>query len=93
PRDFVHRRKMGFGIPVHDWISGPLMPLIQDTLHSPNDPVFDVVRRDVARDVVDRFMAGDTYGSGQIWVLMILMIWFERTLAGPMPTHNLESRS
>ena len=24
PRDFVHRRKMGFGIPVADWLRGPL---------------------------------------------------------------------
>lgn len=35
PEDFVHRRKMGFGIPLDAWLRGPLRALLDDVLRDP----------------------------------------------------------
>jgi asparagine synthase (glutamine-hydrolysing) len=32
PAEFVHRRKMGFGIPLSDWLRGPLSKIMNETL-------------------------------------------------------------
>src|SRR5690606_12428847 len=36
PAEFVHRKKMGFGVPLDSWLRGPLASLVQDTLQDPH---------------------------------------------------------
>lgn len=88
--EFVHRRKMGFGIPVNDWLTGPLRPLLFHMLDSPGNAVFQFVDRQAARRVVTEFEAGRGYGAGAVWVLLMLMLWFD-LCAWPRPISMTEA--
>jgi asparagine synthase (glutamine-hydrolysing) len=76
--DFVHRRKMGFGIPVTEWLKGPLRPVVLDLLDSSSNPVFQLLDRERARQVVTDFEMGTRHGAASVWSLMMLLLWGER---------------
>jgi asparagine synthase (glutamine-hydrolysing) len=74
PRSLVDRPKMGFGIPVGDWIRGPLRPWAEDLL-SPGalaDGLFDgaAVRRWFAE-----FLAGRRDAQHGLWALLQFQAW------------------
>jgi asparagine synthase (glutamine-hydrolysing) len=79
PRSLVDRPKMGFGIPVGDWIRGPLRPWAEDLL-SPGalaDGLFDgaAVRRWFAE-----FLSGQRDAQHGLWALLQFQAW-RRTYA------------
>jgi asparagine synthase (glutamine-hydrolysing) len=74
PRALVDRPKMGFGIPVGEWIRGPLRPWAEDML-SPGalaDGLFDgaAVRRWFAE-----FLAGRRDAQHGLWALLQFQAW------------------
>ncbi len=77
PPQFINRRKMGFGIPVQEWMAGPLRPLLSDIVATRSHVAFDFLSRDQVMRVFNDFWSGRSYGAGQAWVLMMLLLWFE----------------
>lgn len=75
PHEFVHRAKMGFGIPVAEWLAGPLQELIMDNVRSPNSPLFDWLDRPVVDRLIGDYYEGRRSGAAQIWLMLILIIW------------------
>jgi asparagine synthase (glutamine-hydrolysing) len=77
PRHLVERPKAGFGIPVGEWIKGPLRPWAEDLL-DPNtmrdqgffDP--DIVQRRW-RD----HLAGRRDSTAAIWAILMFQSWLE----------------
>jgi asparagine synthase (glutamine-hydrolysing) len=73
PPEFVHRKKMGFGIPLAGWLAGPLRALTTDVLSdrnamSPLEPA--VVDRTLAA-----FLAGRAEHASRIWTLLMYGLW------------------
>jgi asparagine synthase (glutamine-hydrolysing) len=76
PRELVDRPKMGFGVPVGDWLRGPLKEWAADLL-SP-----ERIRRDGLIDpaVVTRIWHEHLAGSGreaQLWGILMLQAWLD----------------
>lgn len=73
PVDFVHRRKMGFGIPLADWLRGPLRPILEHTLRSPEwmQPL-DICTIERA---LNEFLSGGTDHSSRLWALLMYGNW------------------
>jgi asparagine synthase (glutamine-hydrolysing) len=74
PKSLVDRPKMGFGIPVGEWIKGPLRPWAEDLL-SPAalaDGLFDhaAVRRRFAE-----FLAGRRDAQHGLWAVLQFQAW------------------
>jgi asparagine synthase (glutamine-hydrolysing) len=79
PTQLVERPKMGFGVPVADWMRGELRPLVEDLLLARRDAEYDI---DVARDVSVRHLNRECEAGAQVWSLLAFELWRERWLSG-----------
>jgi len=77
--DFLHRRKMGFGIPVTEWLLGPLAGMVRERLDDWPSGLYDLVRHDRVMDIVNAFYRdrGASVPSSQIWVMLMLKVWWD----------------
>ena len=80
PRDFVHRRKMGFGIPLANWLRGPLRPLLEGILRSA--AVIEPLDQSVIEQTLDEFLHQDVDHSSRLWALLMYGIWRRHAIAG-----------
>ena len=82
PRAMMDRPKMGFGIPVHAWLRGPLAPLVREVLGEASLSRHGILRAEVVREVVDQFYAGSTHLHVKLWHMLMFQLWYERWM-GP----------
>ncbi|MGE4552767.1 MAG: asparagine synthase (glutamine-hydrolyzing) [Desulfovibrionaceae bacterium] len=77
PRELVDRPKMGFGVPVAQWLGGELRPWMNDLL----DPA--AIRRrgyldaDRVEDLRRRFLRGEIMWCHQLWDVLMFQAWLE----------------
>ena len=74
PAEFVHRKKMGFGVPLKSWLRGPLASLVQDTLQDPHcmAPLNHQRVLQYLREFGNGAGPGET---SRIWVLLMYGLW------------------
>lgn len=72
-KDFVHRQKMGFAIPLSKWLKGPLRRILEDTLRDDNlmSPLDGQVIRNTLSEFFDQ---GADHGS-RLWALLMYGLW------------------
>jgi asparagine synthase (glutamine-hydrolysing) len=78
PKEFVHRRKMGFGIPVADWLRGPLRPLLEDTLRS--SETMAPLAQCVISATLDEFLHQKIDHSPKLWALLMYGLWHQHAM-------------
>ena len=73
PSGFVHRRKMGFGIPLAGWLRGPLRRELDDVLRDPQcmAPLDGAAISECLR----RFERRDDEEASRIWYLFMYGLW------------------
>jgi asparagine synthase (glutamine-hydrolysing) len=74
PKALTDRPKMGFGIPVGEWIKGPLRPWAEDLLSASalSDGLFD---RTAVRRWFDEFLAGHRDAQHGLWAVLQFQAW------------------
>jgi asparagine synthase (glutamine-hydrolysing) len=77
PNELVDRPKMGFGVPVGEWLRDGLRPLVQDVVLSRGDPDYD---RATAHDLVEAHLSGRRDAGPQVWSLLVYELWRDRWL-------------
>jgi len=80
PVNFVHRPKMGFGIPMAAWMRGPLRKVLHETLLDTHlmAPLSDAVIKRTIRE----FDAGDDLHTSRLWSLLMFGCWRRVQVAG-----------
>lgn len=78
PKEFVYRRKMGFGIPLAKWLRGPLRPLVERTLR--DEGTMAPLNPEVVRSVLDQFLQHRVDHSSRIWALLMYGLWRQHTI-------------
>ncbi len=78
PQSILRRKKIGFDIPAHEWLRGPLRSLVVDTLHaglSDHPEIFSsgVIERYLCDHLEKRINVGY-----HLWGLMILFLWMKK---------------
>lgn len=79
PDALLHRKKMGFGIPLGPWFRGELRDLLRDTLlstHARQRPFFDPVAIEA---LIDAHQRGEEHGP-RLWALLMLELWCREVL-------------
>ena len=75
PSDILTRPKMGFGVPVGEWLRGELRPLLEDTLFSPAAVQRGYFRPEAVRSLVDEHLTRRADRTSHIWALLMLELW------------------
>ena len=75
PRGLIERPKMGFGIPVGQWLRGPLRDWAEDLLsrHALEDS--GLLDADVVRDAWRRHLSGNRNMATEIWTILMFQAW------------------
>jgi asparagine synthase (glutamine-hydrolysing) len=80
PPALVDREKMGFSVPLAEWLAGPLRNWAGDLLLSAQKD--EILRGTVVRREWDRFVAGDSSRAAGLWALVMFKAWQNRWVAG-----------
>jgi len=78
PPAILQRKKIGFDIPAHEWLRGPLRSLLVDALHDGARECGDLFRA----DIVDRYLRLHLERKANLgyhlWGLLILFLWMKK---------------
>ncbi len=80
PEENLHRRKMGFGVPVGTWMRGELRPLLEDTLLAGDARTRAYFEPGPVRQLLEEHVGGRQDHSFQLWALLWLELWYREFL-------------
>ncbi len=83
PREVIYRKKMGFGVPIDEWLRGELKPLAYDTLLSPSARQRGLFQPDYVRGLLDEHCSGARDHHYRLWALLMLELWFRMWIDAP----------
>jgi asparagine synthase (glutamine-hydrolysing) len=78
PPAILQRKKVGFDIPAHHWLRGPLRELMQDTLTAGASDHSEVFRPAAIEACMRRHLERRANLGYHLWGLMILFLWMRR---------------
>jgi asparagine synthase (glutamine-hydrolysing) len=90
PRAFVERPKMGFGVPLHDWLRGPLREwadAILDPAHIARHGLFDPAE---VRNIWEQHLSGYANNTATLWPVLMFDRWWAETHAD---AHGADARA
>jgi len=79
PKALVDRPKMGFGLPLNEWLRTDLRDLVADYLSPKRLKAGGLFEPTVVEHQLTRFNRGES-GHGRIWTLLMFQMWSERYL-------------
>ena len=78
PCDLIYRKKMGFGIPLSEWLSGTLRTLTEDILL--DSTIMSPFDQSVIQRILKEFFMGKIDHSSRIWALLMFGLWHRYSL-------------
>jgi asparagine synthase (glutamine-hydrolysing) len=86
PQSVLHRPKIGFDIPAHEWFRGPLRRLLTDTLRDGAAEYSEIFRPDVLERHLQDHLERRVNIGYHLWGLMILLLWMKKwSIRPPRP--------
>ena len=76
PAEILHRKKMGFGVPLERWFRHELRDMAHDTLLGERARERGIMREDYVRRLLDEHAAGTRNHHTRLWALLMLELWF-----------------
>ena len=76
PHDLMYRPKMGFGVPIDQWLRNDLKEFAYDTLLSSSALHRGLFNLDYVKTMLDWHSEGQNW-STRIWALLMLELWFQ----------------
>lgn len=77
PKTLIERPKMGFSVPVRDWLKGPLKNWGYDLLHSSNSAVVGELNYQHIEKIWRQHQEGSHDHSHKLWTLCMWLAWVE----------------
>ncbi len=78
PASILQRKKIGFDIPVHDWLRGCLRTLMQEVLLDGASEHAGLFRRDVIELQIQQHLERRVNVGYNLWGLMVLFLWMKK---------------
>ena len=78
PQTILHRPKVGFDIPAHDWLRGPLRNLAVETLRAGAKEYPGLFRASVIEGHLQDHLERRVNIGYHLWGLMILLLWMKK---------------
>ena len=84
PDEIIHRRKMGFPVPVGNWFRGAYKHVVDEYVLSPRAMERGVFDNEFVNSLVARHNAGENHDE-RLWSLVNFEIWQRRFIDGEAP--------
>lgn len=78
PPAILKRKKIGFDIPAHEWLRGPLRELLEDSFDFGLSEYGQLFRRDGVERLKKRHLQREINVGYHLWGLLILFLWMKR---------------
>jgi len=78
PKQNIHRRKMGFGLPIGEWFRSELKELINQTLLSKSFFDRGYFKPDAIKMLIKAHLDRNRDYTFQIWTLLMLELWHQK---------------
>jgi asparagine synthase (glutamine-hydrolysing) len=78
PPAILKRKKIGFDIPAHEWLRGPLRELLEDSFDFGLSEYGQLFRRDGVERLKKRHLRREINVGYHLWGLLILFLWMKR---------------
>ena len=75
PAALTDRPKMGFGVPMHEWLRGPLRSWCEDLLNQNSIKNQGLLSAEEVQTLLNDHMRGRSNNATKLWHLLILQIW------------------
>ncbi len=76
PKKIYDRTKMGFGIPLEEWLRGPLRQTTEETLNEKDLKNQNLLDYDNVKILLDEHFSYKKNNANKIWALLIFQKWF-----------------
>ncbi len=83
PTELVERPKMGFGVPIGDWMRGPLRPWAEDLLSPDRLDRLGLLDVDLVRQAWQQHQSGTRDLKYQLWNVLMFLEWHDTHAAAP----------
>lgn len=77
PKEILYRPKMGFGVPIDEWLKGELKEFAYDTLLSTKARQRGLITPAYAKTMLDEHCGGVRLHHTRLWALLMLELWFQ----------------
>ena len=81
PCEILYRKKMGFSVPLADWLRGELKSIVESTLFSSVDGINQFFNTSKIKQLWQYHLSGKNDYSSIIWSLLIFQLWWNRYMA------------
>ncbi len=78
PRAVLRRSKIGFDVPIHEWLRGVLRPLLLDTLSQEAVSATRLFHWPAVKQQISAHLERKANLGYHLWGLMILLIWMKQ---------------
>ena len=78
PRSVLRRPKIGFDVPIHEWLRGVLRPLLLDTLSQEAVSATGLFHWPAVKQQISAHLERRANLGYHLWGLMVLLIWMKR---------------
>jgi asparagine synthase (glutamine-hydrolysing) len=97
PPEILQRRKIGFDIPAHEWLRGPLRSLLVDALDHGAAECGELFRTDVIDTYLRLHLERKANVGYHLWGLLVLFLWMKKwriqTASSATPKTLLQARA
>jgi asparagine synthase (glutamine-hydrolysing) len=78
PKELIERPKMGFSVPIRDWLKGPLKNWAEDLLNSNSTIESGILKRQTIQQVWRQHLNGSHDHSHKLWTLCMWLTWLKQ---------------
>ncbi len=93
PSSIVQRKKIGFDIPAHEWLRGPLRPLLLETLETGVSQHAGLFRRSGIEACVRQHLERRANLGYHLWGLLTLFLWMRRWRIQTTPVSRMSQQA
>jgi asparagine synthase (glutamine-hydrolysing) len=79
PRELIDRPKMGFGVPMADWLRGPLRPWAEALLDKARIQNQGLLDPEVVWSTWKEHISGKRNWQAKLWNILMLQAWWDET--------------
>jgi asparagine synthase (glutamine-hydrolysing) len=72
---YIRRAKEGFGLPFGHWLRHESLPVVQQYLDDPQQPIYQFISPEKTRHLLKMHRSGRHDFSAEIWLLLLLSAW------------------